>query len=458
MGGGIVPAERLRQLREEIPGWLVRDQVRGYCRQARQMFLDEDIFELEMKYIFEGNWIYAAHESQIAKPHDFLTTAIGRQPVLLIRQADGGIGGYINVCAHRGARVCRQKNGNRKFFACGFHGWTYDSMGRLADVPDEAKGGYPANFSRAAHGLKPVARVESYRGFIFASLNPDVPPLKEYLAGARVFIDLAVDQSPSGRLEILRGATHYRYKGNWKLQVENGLDGYHLNAVHGNYIMTTARRMAGATSNDTKVMDFSRFDKVNGGYFVFDHGHAVLWLDYMNPQDRPNFEFREHFLKTHGPQRTGWMTDKSRNMLLFPNVFLMDQTSTQIRIIKPVSVNETEITTYCYAPAEESAQARAVRIRQYEDFFNASGMATPDDLTEFNNCQAGFAARSVPFNELSRGMANIIEGAGETGQTLGFDAVSTGAEKTDEGLYFNINEEWMRRVQAGVARELELAS
>lgn len=454
MSDSALSAERLTQLREEIPGWLIKDHAKGDYRLDRQMFLDEDIFELEMKHIFEGNWVYVAHESQIAKPHDFLTTSIGRQPVIITRQADSSIGGFINVCAHRGARVCREKIGNKKFFACGFHGWTYNSSGKLVDVPDEQDGAYPENFDHSKLGLKPVARIEDYRGFIFASLNPDVLPLKEYLAGSRAFIDLLVDQSPVGKLEVLRGATHYTYKGNWKLQAENGLDGYHVNAVHGNYIMTTMRRMSRGTEHDTKVMDLSAMNKIKGGFFAFEHGHAVLWLDILNSKDRPNFEFRDHYLKTYGPQRTGWMMDRMRNMLLFPNVFLMDQASTQIRIIKPVSVNETEITTYCYAPVGESDHARALRIRQYEDFFNASGMATPDDLTEFKNCQIGFAARSTPYSDMSRGSTRSIEGVNEVGQLLGFDAVLTGIERADEGLYFTIHEDWMQRMQAAITQEL----
>lgn len=449
--------ESLNRLHEEIPGWLIKDHAKGDYRLKRQIFLDEDIFELEMKHIFEGNWIYVGHESQLPKPYDFLTTKIGRQPIILTRQADGKIRGHVNVCSHRGAVVCREKTGNKKVFACGFHGWCYDSSGALVHVTDEKEGGYPASFDHAKLGLRPVARVEDYRGFIFASLNPDVLPLREYLAGSRAFIDLIVDQSPQGKLEILRGAIHYNYKGNWKLQVENGLDGYHAEATHGNWIMTTARRVKRGAENDTKVLDLTELSRVGGGYFAFEHGHAVIWLDILNPQDRPNFEFRERLLKTYGPQRTGWMVDRLRNMVLFPNVFLMDQASTQIRIIEPVSVGETEITTYCFAPVGESDKARALRIRQYEDFFNASGMATPDDLTEFKNCQTGYAARSAPYSDMSRGGPRAIEGVGEVGRQLGFDAVLHGAGRGDEGLYFAIHGDWLARMQNALKQELAAA-
>jgi benzoate/toluate 1,2-dioxygenase alpha subunit len=148
------------------------------------------------------------------------------------------------------------------------------------------------------------------------------------------------------------------------------------------------------------------------------------------------------------------MCERFRNLLLFPNVFLMDQTSTQLRIIRPISVNETEVITYCIAPVGESAAMRALRIRQYEDFFNASGMATPDDLTEFNNCQIGFTARGAKWNDMSRGAARWIEGADAEGQILGFDARMTGAETADEGLYIAIHEDWLSRMKKALAHEL----
>ena len=81
------------------------------------------------------------------------------------------------------------------------------------------------------------------------------------------------------------------------------------------------------------------------------------------------------------------MLNYSRNLCLYPNVYIMDQFGSQIRHFRPIAVDQTEVTIYCIAPKGESAENRAARIRQYEDFFNASGMATPDDLEEFRSCQ-----------------------------------------------------------------------
>lgn len=448
-------AGTLDRIRQRLDTCLVKDPEAGHFKLDRTVFTDPDLFDLEMKHIFERNWVFLAHEHQIAKPNDFLTAYIGRQPVLLTRSRSGEIGCFINACAHRGARVCRERSGNRKNFSCPFHGWTYSSAGDLLDVTEEEAGGYPPGFDRSELGLQKVARIESYRGFIFASLSADVLPLADYLAGAKTFIDLLVDQSPTGELELLRGSTRYTYQGNWKLQVENGLDGYHIGNVHASYFMTVSRRAVGASTNDTKVFDFGRWNKLEGGSFSFDHGHSVIWNDYANFQDRPNYETLDRLREAHGDERAKWMNGRMRNLLLAPNVFLMDQTSTQIRIIRPIAVNETEVTTYCIAPVGESAKARAVRIRQYEDFFNASGMATPDDLTEFNNCQIGFGAGDGRMNDMSRGATRWVDGVSRHGQAIGVDALMSGEAIADEGLYVAIHENWVKRMRTAVAQEMD---
>jgi benzoate/toluate 1,2-dioxygenase alpha subunit len=186
----------------------------GTYRVARDIFTDPEIFELEMKHIFEGNWIYLAHESQIPNKNDYFTTYMGRQPIFIARNRDGELNAFINACSHRGAMLCRFKRGSRVIFTCPFHGWTFTNSGKLLKVKNPEGAGYPECFNKGgSHDLTKVARFESYRGFLFGSLNPDVVPLVEHLGEAAKIIDLIVDQSPEG-LEVLRGASTYVYDGN----------------------------------------------------------------------------------------------------------------------------------------------------------------------------------------------------------------------------------------------------
>ncbi|OXH85318.1 benzoate 1,2-dioxygenase large subunit, partial [Burkholderia multivorans] len=153
------------------------DKAAGLYRCRRDIFTNDALFELEMKHIFERNWVYLAHESQISNNNDYYTTWIGRQPIVITRDKNGELHAVINACAHKGAMLCRRKHGNKGSFTCPFHGWTFSNSGKLLKVKDEKTTEYPVQFNtNGSHDLKKVARFENYRGFLFGSLNADVLP------------------------------------------------------------------------------------------------------------------------------------------------------------------------------------------------------------------------------------------------------------------------------------------
>ena len=456
MSGSIAApiADNLDRIATLLEDAVIGDPQAGRYRVNRRIFTDPDLFELEMKYIFEGNWVFLAHESQIPKPGDYFTTDIGRSPVVITRDKDGELHCLINACAHRGAVLCRRKTDNRMTFTCPFHGWTFRNDGSLLKVKLPEGAGYPPAFdTNGSHDLTKVARFESYRGFLFGSLNPVVLPLIEYLGDATKVIDLLVDQSPDG-LEVLRGTSTYTLHGNWKVQIENGADGYHVTSVHWNYAATTSRRTTGDSAYQTKVLDAGSWAKDGGGYWAFPHGHICLWTWAANPQDRPLWDRVEQLKERFGKAKGEFMVTGSRNLCLYPNVYLMDQFSTQIRRVVPVAPDRTDITIYCIAPKGESPEARANRIRQYEDFFNATGMATPDDLEEFRSTQVAFRAGAAPWNDVSRGAEHWISGTDPVAESLGMqNVISSGAKAEDEGLFVYQDEYWLEAMRAGLAQE-----
>lgn len=428
---------------DRIARLLLDDVNRGQHGIDREAFTDAGLFELEMEHIFEGGWIYLAHESQIPRPNDYLTTTMGRQPVILNRDRDGRIGAFLNACAHRGATLCRDRAGRRPIFSCPFHGWAYSSSGELLDVRDEKAAGYPAQFDRAAYGLTRLPRVESYRGFIFASLVDNVPPLPEHLGGAAWFIDLIVDQAPQG-IELVPGRSTYIYHGNWKLQAENGADGYHVATVHANYVAVQQRRKA-RIDDPIRAITPGGVGARGGGFYAFDHGHVVLWSERASPQDSPNHLLDPELRQRWPAERVDWMLSRSRNLCLYPNLFLIDSMSSHIRQFRPIAVDRTEVTTYCYAPVGETASARARRIRQFEDFYNPTGLATPDDLAEFQACQIGFQARGRRWNDLSRGAAHEIAGPDELATAAGVPGIRrSGRQIADEGLFVEQHRAWQQ--------------
>lgn len=425
------------------------DEQAGIYRCRRDVFTDPDLFELEMKYLFEGGWVYLAHESQIPEVNDYFTTYIGRQPIVITRGRDKQLNALINACAHRGATLCRRKRGNRGSFTCPFHGWTFSNTGKLLKVKDEKTTQYPEQFNtNGSHDLTRVPRFESYKGFLFGSLNPDVPSLDDYLGETKVILDQIADQSPEG-IEVIRGSSTYVYDGNWKLQMENGADGYHVSSVHWNYLATMGRRKEGGT----QAVDAQGWSKSVGGVYGFENGHILLWTNTLNPEVRPVHQQREMLEERLGAQRAEMIIKQTRNLCLYPNVYIMDQFSTQIRVTRPISVDKTEVTIYCFGPKNESAENRAIRLRQYEDFFNVSGMGTADDLEEFRACQEGYSALNAPWNDLSRGAPLWVKGPDENAKQLGINPLLSGERSEDEGLFVCQHEFWLSVMKNALEQE-----
>jgi len=438
--------------RKNIEDLLITDVEKGDYRLHRSVFTDEEIFDLEMKHIFEGNWVYIGHESQIAEKNDYMTTFIGRQSIIISRDRNNELNAFINSCTHRGAQLCRNKKGNKSTYTCPFHGWTYSNAGKLLKVKDQEEGGYPDSFNKdGCLKLQKIARFESYRGFLFGSLSDDVVSLEDHLGGSNKIIDMMVDQSEKG-LEVIKGSSTYTLDGNWKVQIENGADGYHVSTVHWNYVATNNHRKE---SNAIKPQDGTKFGKLGGGVYNFEHGHIIVWSKWEDPTTRPNYSHLEEYTQKFGKDYAEWMVSSSRNLGIYPNVYLMDQFSTQIRIVRPISVNKTEITIFCIAPIGESAENRALRIRQYEDFFNATGMATPDDLEEFRACQVGFEAAALEWNDMSRGAKHRIEGADETAKKIGLKPIQSGPQFDDDSHYVGQHEYWLEAMQKAIKTEKE---
>jgi len=438
----------LEQLMGRVATAVVDDPETGLFRCRRDVFTDPELFQLEMKHIFEANWVYLAHESQVANKNDFFTTSIGRVPVVLTRGKDGDVNCVVNACAHRGAKLCRRKRGNVPLLVCPFHGWSFKTDGSLLRAKDVTTGAYPESFNQdGSHDLTRV-RIANYRGFLFGTMNPDVASLEDYLGETRVIIDQIVDQAPDG-IEVLAGNSTYVFDGNWKMQMENGCDGYHVSSVHANYAMTMNRR----ADSGTKAVDAAGWSKAVSGVYGFENGHILLWTRVLNPEVRPIWDHKEDLEERLGKARAAFIVEQSRNLALYPNVFLMDQFSTQIRVVRPVDVHRTEVTIYCFAPKGEDAQSRAHRLRQYEDFFNVSGMGTPDDLEEFRSCQAAYEGAGDLWNDLSRGATRWISGPDENARAMGMNPLLSSERSEDEGLFVRQHEHWARTMLDGMRRD-----
>ena len=327
-----------------IESWLDIRPEDGVYRIAREAFTEPGLFDLEMEYIFEKTWLFAGHESRLPEPDTFFTMRAGRQPLIVARDGRGELRAFVNACRHRGTTLVRECNGRRSRFSCPFHGWTYGSDGRLLGVKDPELYG---TLDKSALGLA-TARIESYRGFVFVCLDDAAPPLETFLGDTRIFFDWMIEQAPDGELEVVPGSSTYAFDGNWKLQNENGLDGYHVSTVHFNYVQTATRRAKlDADKPGVAKVDYSGLGSagtaMRSGWFSFPYGHSVLWSDLPNPEARVSYGMRPDLVRRHGEETARWIMDRLKNLNVYPSLFFMEQASQQLRIIRPVAYNRTEV-------------------------------------------------------------------------------------------------------------------
>ena len=441
--------------------YIMDNPEKGVFRVHRDVYTDQDIFEMELKNIFEGTWVYLCHESQIRNPFDFYCTKIGRRSVIVSRDENGEMHAFFNTCRHRGATLCQTETGNTKYHVCNYHGWAYDAAGKNIDIKDKDNGCYADAFDQQDHNLIPLPRFDSYQGLIFASLNPDVPTLDEHLGEAKILLDLVAEQSPGG-MEVVPGRSDYHYNANWKMQMDNGMDPYHLTSTHTTFMKVVQRRQAGESDNEQVTSpDFRDRFTMAAGMYTFKNGHSMIWNDHPKPETQPFWGMIEDVRKHVGDEKAKWMA-RSRNITIFPNLQFNDSTSLVLRTFIPHAPNLTEMKVYSFAPVAERDELRTIRVRQHEDFFNSRGMATPDDTICYFDCQEGYNAFPDDYlQSFERGIGNLVLGPDEEATRLGFaPETSLYGNFLDQGetSYHGPYREWARLMRAGHNKEQPLAA
>jgi len=358
--------------------------------------------------------VYLAHESQVPNNDDYVTTRLGLRPIIVTRDSSGRIRALFNRCTHRGTTVCRLGKGSARTFQCPYHGWTYLNTGKLSGVP--WPDGYACDFSDTKFNLAQVPHVESYRGFIFGSLNKDALPLVDYLGPITRPIDEWLDRHPGGKL-VLSEANRMKYKGNWKLAYDNSADGYHVIFSHRSLLAMENRLVA----DKNKGMSFYKNSPDQADMYVkytgnghhykdkrpnVDAGPGALWGIEAN---HPGMEHYEEKLRTKLGDKAGRALDLASsepvNINVFPNLLILGN---HIQVLQPISVEETNSTWYGTAIVDETGEfegaledINALRMRTQEAFPNFGEV---DDMTNFEQIQVGLAAAEDEWIYMHRGM------------------------------------------------------
>jgi phenylpropionate dioxygenase-like ring-hydroxylating dioxygenase large terminal subunit len=368
-------------------------------RVHSRVYTDPRVFDDEMERIFHRGWVFVGHASEIPKPGDYRLAWVGRYPIIMVRGDDGEVKLLSNRCRHRAATVCQIERGNTRFFRCDYHGWMYRNNGDLASVsyPD----GYDRSFRKEDYGLIPLPRMQSYRGFVFGSIAASGMNLREYLGKATEQIDLFADLSPEGEIDARGGIHKYSYRGNWKLQIENSMDGYHPNFVHKTFFGMLKRK---GMQNPTAHF---------GGRSIAvtrDFGHGHVMLDYRECNRKAPIlsvapgasEYKETMVARYGVDRAAEIISSGgTHLLVFPNLVMI---GVQLRVVRPISADETEVYLYPTLLKGVAPELNQWRLRGHESFFGPAGFGAPDDLEMFERLQTGLKNDLDPWLILARGM------------------------------------------------------
>ena len=218
--------ERLRRTVGETAG-LVDAPLASPMLQPYEVY-DQELFDLEMVRVYARSWVWLGDTEDLAEPGDYITGTIGYQPVMVIRQEDGSVRGFLNNCRHRASGLLFEPAGNcGKTMTCPYHNWAYAIDGRLVGIPDRARM-YPDGMPADDYGLAPIRIEVAWDKLVFGCLSQRAPSFREWIAPLAERYDLY----KFGAFSRYYRELDETYPINWKAFAENSNDDYHVRFVH----------------------------------------------------------------------------------------------------------------------------------------------------------------------------------------------------------------------------------
>ncbi len=192
---------------------------------------DPELHRIEMERVFAKTWLLLGHDSEIPEAGDYVVRSMGEDPVIVARGKNGEVHVSLNVCPHRGMRICTAETGNAMVHRCIYHGWAFRPDGSFIGAPIEKEQMHGSKRSKDELGL-PKARVHLYHGLIFATWNVDGPSFEEFLGTQKFYLDMLFKRTDAGQ-ELLGPPQRFIIAANWKTACEQSAsDGFHTLTLH----------------------------------------------------------------------------------------------------------------------------------------------------------------------------------------------------------------------------------
>ena len=393
-----------------------RDAIRALVeddRVHRDVYLSEELFALEQEQFFANTWNYLGHTSQVPKSGDYLALDLAGRPVMMVRQADGGIRVLYNRCAHKGTQLVTDSCGSAgKFFRCPYHAWTYKIDGSLLAIP--LKKGYEGtrlHECESGKGLQALRHVAVYRDFVFVKFSDHGPGFEEYFGEALQAIDNMVDRSPTGQLVIAGGAMRNVIRCNWKMYFENINDTVHPVSTHESAVRAAESLWKDKASDAPKPMameqilpfgsSYDFFDRMGGR--VFANGHSLLGVNfsihsgYSLPPD-----YEAAMKQAHGEDRAREILERSpQNSVFFPSLAVKGSPQA-IRVIRPLAADRTLVEAWSLRVVG-APDLLFERTQSYNRLvFSPMSVVAHDDVHLFESVQQGLRAPGNDWVSLHR--------------------------------------------------------
>ena len=384
------------------------------ARVHRSLYTDPKIFDLEMERIWRKSWVYVGHASQVKNPGEYITTTIGKEPIVLVRDKENAIHVLYNRCGHKGAVVAVKPCGKNSVFRCPYHGWTYKLDGTLQMTPHKI--GYENTGFKPCDpqfSMQAVERFESYKGFVFACLSKDGPDFNTFMQDTLATIDNMVARSPENEVEVVGNCLPYMHDCNWKMFVENLNDAVHPMVAHASVGKAAAKLLENMPEGSPYPMEAEIIFPFGSAYELFDkmnvttmrYGHSFMGGEssiHSAYSDIPGY--MDAMIAGHGEEKTQQILSRNRhNTTVYPSFTIKDAVQV-IRVVRPIAVDKTLIQSWHFR-LKGAPEQLLHRTITYSRLINSpASMVGPDDWDAYTRMQTGLHSQSADWVDMHRYM------------------------------------------------------